>query len=79
MIIDEMGKASARAQDLKMPITTSEKLSKSDHIVYLLLEQTEEYASIFNYLFIPNLSDTRVFNCVVRLLMCLEQLLLLAF
>lgn len=42
MIIDEMGKASARAQDLKMPITTSEKLSKSDHTVYLLSEQTDE-------------------------------------
>lgn len=42
MIIDEMGKASARAQDLKMPITTAEKLSKSDHIVYLLSEQTNE-------------------------------------
>lgn len=42
MIIDEMGKASARAQDLKMPITTAEKLSKSDHIIYLLSEQTNE-------------------------------------
>lgn len=42
MIIDEMGKASARAQDLKIPITTSEKLSKSDHTIYLLSEQTNE-------------------------------------
>lgn len=42
MIIDEMGKASARAQDLKMPITTAEKLSKSDHIIYLLSEQIDE-------------------------------------
>lgn len=49
MIIDEMGKASARAQDLKMPITTAEKLSKSDHIVYLLSEQTnEEYVFYFS-------------------------------
>lgn len=37
-----MGKASARAQDLKIPITTSEKLSKSDHTIYLLSEQTNE-------------------------------------
>lgn len=47
MIVDEMGKASARAQDLKMPITTAEKLSKSDHTVYVLSEQTgEEYIFI---------------------------------
>jgi len=42
MIVDEMGKASARAQELKMPITTAEKLSKSDHSVYLLSEKTDE-------------------------------------
>jgi alpha-tubulin N-acetyltransferase 1 len=42
MIVDEMGKASARAQDLKMPITTAEKLSKSDHTIYLFSEQTNE-------------------------------------
>lgn len=51
MIIDEMGKASARAQDLKMPITTAEKLSKSDHVIYLMTEQTEneEYEFILNH------------------------------
>jgi len=49
MIIDEMGKASARAQDLKMPITTAEKLSKSDHIVYLLSEQTNEEYVFYSY------------------------------
>lgn len=42
MIIDEMGKASARAQDLKMPITSADKLSKSDNIIYLLTEQINE-------------------------------------
>lgn len=42
MVIDEMGKASARAQELKMPITTAEKLSKSDQIIYLMTEQTDE-------------------------------------
>lgn len=42
MIVDEMGKASARAQDLKMPITTAEKLAKSDHTVYLMTEQTND-------------------------------------
>lgn len=48
MIVDEMGKASARAQDLKMPITTAEKLSKSDHTIYLFSEQTnEEYVYIY--------------------------------
>jgi len=48
MIIDEMGKASARAQDLKMPITTAEKLSKSDHIIYVLSEQTGDEC-VFHY------------------------------
>lgn len=44
MIIDEMGKASARAQELKTPITTADKLSKSDNIIYLMSEQiNEEY------------------------------------
>lgn len=56
MVIDEMGKASARAQDLKMPITTAEKLSKSDHSIYLWSEQTnEEYVYYFlhtNYNFV---------------------------
>lgn len=42
MIIDEMGKASARAQELKIPITTAEKLSTSDHSVYLLCELTDD-------------------------------------
>jgi len=56
MIIDEMGKASARAQDLKIPITTAEKLSKSDHIIYLLSEQINEeyvYKSYKKYLNVP--------------------------
>lgn len=49
MIVDEMGKASARAQDLKMPITTAEKLSKSDHIIYLMSEQINEEYVFYSY------------------------------
>ncbi|XP_050537334.1 alpha-tubulin N-acetyltransferase 1-like isoform X2 [Daktulosphaira vitifoliae] len=46
MIVDEMGKASARAQDLKMPITTAEKLAKSDHLIYLMTEQTNDDSNV---------------------------------
>ncbi|XP_050435796.1 alpha-tubulin N-acetyltransferase 1-like [Adelges cooleyi] len=46
MIIDEMGKASARAQDLKIPITTAGKLTKSDHTIYLMTEQDIENAYV---------------------------------
>lgn len=37
-IIDEMGKASAVAQELKMPITSADKLVNSDHIIYIMTE-----------------------------------------
>lgn len=53
MIIDEMGKASARAQELKIPITTAEKLSTSDHSVYLLSELTDD-----EYVFTHNTFQT---------------------
>lgn len=44
MIIDEMGKASAVAQELKSPITSADKLTKSDHIIYMMTEHnTPEY------------------------------------
>lgn len=36
--IDEMGKASAVAQELKTPVTSADKLVNSDHIVYLMTE-----------------------------------------
>jgi len=38
VIIDEMGKASAIAQELKMPITSGDKLANSDHILYMMTE-----------------------------------------
>lgn len=38
MIIDEMGKLSAMAQDLKIPETSARKLANSDHIVYIMIE-----------------------------------------
>lgn len=38
MIIDEMGKASAVAQELKSPVTSANKLVDSDHIVYVMTE-----------------------------------------
>lgn len=47
MIIDEMGKASAVAQELKSPITSADKLAKSDHIIYMMTEHnTSEYELI---------------------------------
>lgn len=39
-IINEVGEASAKAQGLGKPVTTSQKLRNSDHIVYLLSEKT---------------------------------------
>lgn len=38
MIVDEMGKASAVAQELKLPITSANKLIDSDHIIYVMTE-----------------------------------------
>uniref|UniRef100_A0A0A9WA29 Alpha-tubulin N-acetyltransferase n=2 Tax=Lygus hesperus TaxID=30085 RepID=A0A0A9WA29_LYGHE len=37
-ILDEMGIASAKAQDLQKPITSWEKLRNSDHMVYILVD-----------------------------------------
>jgi len=39
-ILDKMGEASGVAQQLKSPITSAEKLKRSDHILYLMTEQT---------------------------------------
>jgi len=41
-ILDEMGVASAKAQDLQKPITSWEKLRNSDHTVYLLVDREED-------------------------------------
>lgn len=38
MIIDEMGKASAVAQELKLPITSANRLVNSDHVIYMMTE-----------------------------------------
>jgi alpha-tubulin N-acetyltransferase 1 len=38
VIIDEMGKASAVAQELKLPITSTDKLINSEHIIYMMTE-----------------------------------------
>jgi len=38
VIIDEMGKASAVAQELKSPVTSAAKLANSDHVVYMMTE-----------------------------------------
>lgn len=34
-----MGQASGVAQDLKSPITSADKLMRSDHILYLMTEE----------------------------------------
>lgn len=38
LIIDEMGKASSVAQEIKLPITSADKLANSDHIIYMMTE-----------------------------------------
>lgn len=38
LIIDKMGKASAVAQELKDPVTTADKLTNSNHTLYLMAE-----------------------------------------
>lgn len=37
-MIDEMGKVSAMAQELKSPITSAEMLINSDDILYMMIE-----------------------------------------
>lgn len=39
-IINEVGEASARAQGLSKPVTTAQKLRNSDHIVYIISENS---------------------------------------
>jgi len=52
VIIDEMGKASAVAQELKLPITSTDKLINSEHIIYMMTEHnTSEYVLLLLYLF----------------------------
>lgn len=41
-VLDKMGEASGIAQELKSPITSAEKLMRSDHILYLMTEQTSQ-------------------------------------
>lgn len=37
-IVDNMGKLSAVAQEMKSPITSASKLLNSDHVLYLMIE-----------------------------------------
>lgn len=39
-IINEVGEASARAQGLSKPVTTAQKLRNSDHVVYIISENS---------------------------------------
>jgi len=41
-IVDKMGQASGVAQELRSPITSAEKLMRSDHILYLMTEETSQ-------------------------------------
>lgn len=41
-IVDKMGEASGIAQELKTPITSAEKLMRSDHTLYLMTEQISQ-------------------------------------
>lgn len=40
LIIDEMGKASAVAQEFKVPITSTNRLVNSDHVIYMMTEHS---------------------------------------
>lgn len=40
-IIDTMGIASAKAQDLQHAITSADKLRISDHLVYLMIDSSD--------------------------------------
>uniref|UniRef100_A0A336LXH3 CSON003497 protein n=1 Tax=Culicoides sonorensis TaxID=179676 RepID=A0A336LXH3_CULSO len=40
-IINEIGEASAKTQDLCVPVTTGDKLRRSDHVIYLLNEKND--------------------------------------
>ncbi|XP_025198590.1 alpha-tubulin N-acetyltransferase 1-like [Melanaphis sacchari] len=51
LIIDEMGKASAVAQELKSPVTSANKLANSDHILYMMTEHNKpEHFSVVGIL-----------------------------
>ncbi|XP_025198676.1 alpha-tubulin N-acetyltransferase 1-like isoform X1 [Melanaphis sacchari] len=41
LIIDEMGKASAVSQELKLPITSANRLINSDHVIYMMTEHNK--------------------------------------
>jgi len=41
-IVDKMGQASGIAQELRSPITSAEKLMRSDHILYLMTEEISQ-------------------------------------
>jgi alpha-tubulin N-acetyltransferase 1 len=50
-IIDEMGKLSAVAQEIKTPITSAHKLVNSDHMIYMMTEHsTPEHFSVVGIL-----------------------------
>ncbi|XP_050442442.1 alpha-tubulin N-acetyltransferase 1-like [Adelges cooleyi] len=42
LIVDCMGNASAKAQNLKSPVTSAEKLVNSNHMLYVMTEHPEE-------------------------------------
>lgn len=52
LIIDEMGKASAISQELKFPITSSDRLVNSDHEIYMMTEHNKPEQEIHNILFL---------------------------
>lgn len=41
-IINEIGETSATSQGLSVPVTSSDKLRRSDHILYVLNEKNDK-------------------------------------
>ncbi|XP_025198677.1 alpha-tubulin N-acetyltransferase 1-like isoform X2 [Melanaphis sacchari] len=51
LIIDEMGKASAVSQELKLPITSANRLINSDHVIYMMTEHNKpEHFAVVGFL-----------------------------
>uniref|UniRef100_A0A2S2PQQ5 Alpha-tubulin N-acetyltransferase n=1 Tax=Schizaphis graminum TaxID=13262 RepID=A0A2S2PQQ5_SCHGA len=76
LIIDEIGKISAVAQKLELPITSANKLINSDHVIYMMTEQNTPINFVvvgilkmgWKKLYLYNKNDTRSETMVYCLL-----------
>lgn len=62
-IIDEMGIASAKAQELHRPITSAKKMRDSEHTLYLIIDPVDnkwvEHDNNNNYYYLRNVCRAR--------------------